>query len=174
MKDINKFYPPSPTQLDTADEAKNTPNMSLETRINNDLKEAMKAKDQQALRGIRAIKAAILLAKTDGTHHDLDEASEIKLLQKLVKQRKDSLDIYEKQGREDLAQTEREEIEIIEKYLPEQMSEEELEKIVKAIVEKTGASSMRDMGKVMGMASKQLAGKADGKTISEIVKKLLS
>ena len=97
-----------------------------------------------------------------------------KLLQKLVKQRKDSLDIYEKQGREDLAQTEREEIEIIEKYLPEQMSEEELEKIIKAIVDKTGASSMRDMGKVMGMASKQLAGKADGKTISGIVKKLLS
>jgi uncharacterized protein YqeY len=148
--------------------------MSLETRINNDLKEAMKAKDQQALRGIRAIKAAILLAKTDGTHHDLDEASEIKLLQKLVKQRKDSLDIYEKQGREDLAQTEREEIEIIERYLPEQMSEEELEKIIKGIVDKTGASSMRDMGKVMGMASKQLAGKADGKTISGIVKKLLS
>ena len=148
--------------------------MSLEARITTDLKNAMKAKDQKALRGIRAIKAAILLAKTDGTGKGLSEEGEIKLLQKLVKQRKDSLEIYEKQGREDLAVTEREEIEIIEKYLPEQMGEEELSTIIKAIVEQVGASSMRDMGKVMGMASKQLAGKADGKTISGIVKKLLS
>lgn len=148
--------------------------MNLEERITKDLKEAMKAKDQQALRGIRAIKAAILLANTDGSGQALNEESEIKLLQKLVKQRKDSLEIYEKQGRDDLAQTEREEIETIERYLPEQLSEAELEGIVKSIIDKVGATSMRDMGKVMGMASKQLAGRADGKTISEAVKKLLA
>lgn len=147
--------------------------MTLEERINSDLKTAMKAKDQVSLRGIRAIKSAILLAKTDGSGKELDEALEIKILQKLVKQRKDSLDIYEKQGREDLAVTEREEIEIIGRYLPEQMSAEELEAIIKGIIEKTGATSMRDMGKVMGMASQQLAGKADGKTISGVVKQLL-
>ena len=147
--------------------------MSLETRIAEDLKTAMKAKDQAALRGIRAIKAAILLAKTDGSGNAIDENAEIKILQKLVKQRKDSLDIYEKQGREDLAATEREEIAIIEKYLPEQLDEAELEAIIKQIIEQTGASSMADMGKVMGMASKQLGGKADGKTISTVVKRLL-
>lgn len=152
----------------------NTIIMNLEERITKDLKEAMKAKDQQALRGIRAIKAAILLANTDGSGQALNEESEIKLLQKLVKQRKDSLEIYEKQGRDDLAQTEREEIETIERYLPEQLSEAELEGIVKSIIDKVGATSMRDMGKVMGMASKQLAGRADGKTISEAVKKLLA
>ncbi len=147
--------------------------MSLETRIAADLKTAMKAKDQGALRGIRAIKAAILLAKTDGSGKALDENAEIKILQKLVKQRKDSLDIYEKQGREDLAATEREEIAVIEKYLPEQMDEAELEAVIKQIIEQTGASSMADMGKVMGVASKQLGGKADGKTISTVVKRLL-
>ena len=147
--------------------------MTLEEKINQDLKNAMKAKDQTALRGIRAIKSAILLAKTDGSGQDLDEAKEIKLLQKLVKQRKDSLDIYEKQDREDLAKTEREEIEIIEKYLPAQMDPAELEAAIKAIIEQAGASSMKDMGRVMGMASKQLAGKADGKSISQIVKQLL-
>lgn len=147
--------------------------MSLETRIAEDLKTAMKAKDQGALRGIRAIKAAILLAKTDGSGKAIDENAEIKILQKLVKQRKDSLDIYEKQGREDLAATEREEIAIIEKYLPDQLDEAELEAIIKQIIEQTGASSMADMGKVMGMASKQLGGKADGKTISTVVKRLL-
>ena len=147
--------------------------MSLETKINTDLKTAMKAKDQVALRGIRAIKSAILLLKTDGTGQEITEDKEIKLLQKLVKQRKDSLDIYEKQNREDLAIKEREEIGIIEKYLPKQMDEAELEGVLKAIIEKTGASSMKDMGKVMGMASQQLAGKADGKTISTVVKRLL-
>ncbi len=147
--------------------------MTLEEKINNDLKTAMKAKDQTALRGIRAIKSAILLAKTDGSGKDLNDESEIKLLQKLVKQRKDSLDIYEKQSREDLASKEREEIEIIERYLPEQMGAAELEAIIGKIIEQTGASSMRDMGKVMGVASKQLAGKADGKTISGVVKQLL-
>lgn len=148
--------------------------MTLEERITKDLKAAMKAKDQTALRGIRAIKAAILLAKTDGSGKALNDDAEIKLLQKLVKQRKDSLDIYEKQGREDLAKTEREEIQVIEKYLPEQLSEEELQGILKDIIQTVGATSMRDMGKVMGMASKKLAGRADGKTISGIVKKLLS
>lgn len=139
-----------------------------------DLKTAMKAKDQAALRGIRAIKAAILLAKTDGSGKEMDEAGEIKLLQKLVKQRNDSLDIYVKQDREDLAKTEREEIEVISRYLPKQVSAEELEVIVQDIIAKTGASGMKDMGKVMGMANAQLAGKADGKTISTVVKKLLS
>ncbi|MEO1628336.1 MAG: GatB/YqeY domain-containing protein, partial [Bacteroidota bacterium] len=143
-------------------------------RIAQDLKAAMKAKDQAALRSIRAVKSAILLFKTDGSGKELDEASGIKLLQKLVKQRKDSLDIYEKQGREDLAQKEREEISVIERYLPEQISPEKLEGIIRTIIEQTGANSMKDMGKVMGMASKQLAGKADGKTISGVVKQLLS
>ena len=147
--------------------------MKLEDKINTDLKAAMKAKDQVALRGIRAIKSAILLVKTDGSGQDLNEESEIKLLQKLVKQRKDSLAIYEKQNREDLAQTEREEIIIIEKYLPEQLSEADLEPIISQIIADTGASSMRDMGKVMGLASKQLAGKADVKMSSGIVKRLL-
>lgn len=148
--------------------------MTLEERIKPDLVAAMKAKDQASLRGIRAIKAAILLLKTDGSGKDITPETEIKMLQKLIKQRKDSLEIYEKQGREDLATTEREEIEVIEKYLPEQISEDELEKIIKEIIEKTGASSMQDMGKVMGMANKQLAGRADGKTISGVVKRMLA
>ncbi len=148
--------------------------MTLEEKINVDLKEAMKAKNKLALRGIRAIKSAILLSKTDGSGTALTEETEIKLLQKLVKQRKDSLEIYEKQNREDLAVTEREEIAIIEKYLPEQLSEADLEPIITAIIAQTGAASMKDMGKVMGMASKQLAGKADGKLISGVVKRLLA
>ena len=148
--------------------------MTLEEKINTDLKAAMKAKDQVALRGIRAIKSAILLVKTDGSGQELNQDGEIKLLQKLVKQRKDSLEIYEKQNREDLAATEREEIAIIERYLPAQMSEAELEPVIAQIISQTGASSMKDMGKVMGMASKQLAGKADGKTISSVVKRLLA
>ena len=147
--------------------------MSLEQRIMPDLKSAMKSKDQAALRGIRAIKAALLLAKTDGSGSEMDEQKEIKLRQKLVKQRQDSYDIYTKEGRTELAQTEMEEIEVIKKYLPEQMGEEELKKIIQDIISKTGASSMKDMGKVMGRASSQLAGKADGKTISTIVKQLL-
>lgn len=147
--------------------------MSLEVRINDDIKTAMKAKDAVSLRGLRAIKTAILLAKTDGSGKELDEAGEIKLVQKLVKQRKDSLDIYEKQNREDLATKEKEEIEVLTKYLPKQMDAAELESFIKGIIEQTGASSMKDMGKVMGMASKQLAGKADGKTISGVVKSLL-
>ena len=147
--------------------------MSLEQIITQDLKEAMRAKDKVALRGIRAIKAALLLAQTDGSHEEMTEDKEIKILQKRVKQRKDSLDIYEKQNREDLAQTEREEISIIEKYLPKQMDAAELEAFIKNIITETGASSMNDMGKVMGLASRELAGKADGKAISLVVKQLL-
>ncbi len=148
--------------------------MNLEEKINADLKTAMKTKNQAALRGIRAIKAAILLAKTDGTGRKLDEKASIKLLQKLVKQRQDSLEIYTKQGREDLASIEKEEIEVIQKYLPEQMSESELKTVLEEIVRSSGADSMKDMGKVMGMANAKLAGKADGKTIASIVKELLS
>jgi len=148
--------------------------MSLETKLMTDLKEAMKAKDQAALRSIRAVKAALLLMKTDGTGAEITEEKEIKLLQKLVKQRQDSLTIFEEQGREDLAVTEREEIAVISKYLPEQMSTEDLTALIKDIIAQTGAVGMKDMGKVMGMASAKLAGKADGKTISTVVKGLLS
>lgn len=148
--------------------------MSLEEKITADLKQAMKAKDQAALRSIRAIKAQILLAKTDGSGNEMTTDDEIKLLQKLVKQRKESLDIYEKQGREDLAVIEKEEIAVIEKYLPEQMSDDDLKAYVMSVVEKTGASGMKDMGKVMGIASKELAGKADGKTLASMVKACLA
>ncbi|MEY2950705.1 MAG: GatB/YqeY domain-containing protein [Saprospiraceae bacterium] len=148
--------------------------MTLEERINADLKAAMKAKDAISLRGIRAIKAAILLAKTDGSGKELNEESEIKLLQKLIKQRKDSLEIYEKQNREDLAQTEKEEIGVIEKYLPEQLSPEELTLALQNIIQAVGATSIKDLGKVMGAATKELAGKADGKTISTLLKNLLA
>ena len=148
--------------------------MSLESLITSDLKEAMKAKDQVALRSIRAIKAAILLFKTDGSGDVLDTDKEIKLLQKLVKQRQDSLAIYLEQNREDLAKVEQEEIGILMNYLPEQLSEEKLEGIIAEIIKESGASSVKDMGKVMGLANQQLSGKADGKTISAIVKKLLA
>jgi len=148
--------------------------MDLEAQLMADLKQAMKSKDQASMRAIRALKAAILLYKTDGSGKDLDEAAALKLVQKQVKQRQDSLEIYEKQNREDLAQTEREEIEVLKNYLPKQLSDQELEAAVKSIIEETGAESMKDMGRVMGLASKQLGGKADGRTISEKVKALLS
>jgi hypothetical protein len=139
------------------------------------LKEAMKAKDEASLRGIRAIKAEIIKAKTEpGAGGQITEEGELKLLQKLVKQRKDSLEIFTQQNRTDLAQKEQEEIDIIEKFLPKQMNEAELEAALQAIIAQVGASSAADLGKVMGVASKQLAGKADGKTISATVKKLLS
>ena len=147
--------------------------MTLEERVMQDLKEAMKAKDQGALRGLRAIKAAILLAKTEGADKEIAPDKEMQIIQKLIKQRKDSLEIFEKEGREDLAVKEREEIAVIEKFLPEQLDEAELEAALKKIVAETGAESMRDMGKVMGIATKQFAGKADNKTISMIVRKLL-
>ena len=135
----------------------------------------MLAKDEKALRSLRAIKAAILLAKTsEGAGGELKEDDEIKMLQKLVKQRKDSLEIYEQQNRTDLAQKEKEEIEIIEKFLPKQLSADELRSEVAAIISEVGASSPADMGKVMGAATKKLAGKADGKTISALVKEMLT
>jgi uncharacterized protein len=150
--------------------------MSLEQKIMTELKTAMLAKDEKALRSLRAIKAAILLAKTaeGAASGGLKEEDEIKLLQKLVKQRKDSLEIFQQQNRTDLAQKEKEEIDIIEKFLPEQMSPEKLKEIISKIIVETGASTPADMGKVMGAATKQLAGKADGKTISAVVKEMLN
>ena len=148
--------------------------MSLEQKIMGELKTAMLAKDEKALRSLRAIKAAILLAKTsEGSGGELKEDDEIKLLQKLVKQRKDSLEIYQQQNRADLAQKEIEEIEVIEKFLPKQLSADEIKTELTAIIAEVGAVSPADMGKVMGAATKKLAGKADGKTISALVKELL-
>lgn len=138
-----------------------------------DLKAAMKAQDDAAKRGIRAIKQAILLAKTDAKQEAITPEKEMQMLQKLIKQRRESLEIFEREGRAELAKTEQEEIDIIERYLPKQLSPEEIEAAVKAVITATGASSIRDMGKVMGQASQQLAGKADNKLIAEIVKKLL-
>ena len=149
--------------------------MSLEQKIMTDLKTAMLAKDEAGLRSLRAIKAAILLLKTsEGGSAELKEEDEIKLLQKLVKQRKDSLEIFQTQNRADLAQKEQEEIAIIEKFLPVQMSAEELNAELQKIIEELGAATPADMGKVMGMATKKLAGKTDGKSISAAVKALLN
>ena len=150
--------------------------MELEKIINNDLKDAMKARDKRKLEALRAIKAALLLEKTgkDVADGEIPESIELKLLQKLVKQRKESAILYRQQNRPELAEEEEYQVSIIEKYLPEQMSEEEVKSIIEKIVADTGASSMKDMGRVMGMATKQLAGKADNKAISNIVKKLLS
>lgn len=148
--------------------------MSLEVKINNDIKEAMKAKEEARLRAIRAVKAQLLLIKTSGTDVEISEEMEIQLLQKMVKQRRDSLSIFEAQNREDLAKTERDEIGFIESYLPKQLSEAEIETAISAIIAETGATGMKDMGKVMSAANKQLAGKAAGSAISVVVKKLLS
>ncbi len=149
--------------------------MSLEQIIMTDLPTAMKAKDDAALRGLRAIKAEIIKAKTEpGANGNISEEGELKLLQKLVKQRRDSLEIYTQQNRVDLAKTEQEEIAIIEKYLPKQMSESEIRVALEKIITEVGASSPADMGKVMGVATKQLAGKADGKIISVLVKEMLA
>lgn len=148
--------------------------MSLEQKIMEDIKAAMRSKNEAELRTLRAIKAAILLEKTSGSGKELTDADELKMLQKLAKQRRDSLDIYQQQNREDLAAKEQEEIEIIERFLPKQLSEEELEKEVFAVIQETGAQTLADMGKVMGAATKKLAGKADGRAVSDMVKKLLS
>ena len=149
--------------------------MSLEQKIMAEMKEAMKAKDESVLRGLRAIKAEIIKAKTEpGAGGEIDEATEQKFLQKMMKQRKDSLEIFEKQGRADLAAKEKEEMAVIEKFLPKQLSEAEIKEAVSKIITAVGASSAADMGKVMGAATKELAGKADGKTISGIVKELLA
>ncbi len=147
--------------------------MSLQAKIMEKMKEAMKSKDTVALQSLRAVKSEILLAQTKGGDTQFGEAEEIKLLQKLVKQRKDSAALYQEQGREDLAEPELAEAAIIAQFLPAQMSADDLKAFIGDLIAKVGASSMKDMGKVMGMASKELAGKADGKAISSIVKELL-
>lgn len=149
--------------------------MSLELTVNEQLKKAMLAKDEKGLRALRAIKAALLLAKTaEGAGDTLSADTELKLLQKLVKQRKDSIEIFVQQNREDLAVKEREEVEVIEQFLPKQLSAEEVKAAVAAIIQQTGATGIAALGQVMGIATKQLAGKADGKTISGIVRELLT
>ena len=149
--------------------------MALEEQIMAEMKDAMKAKNEALLRTLRAIKAEIIKAKTEpGAGGEIDEATEQKFLQKMVKQRKDSLEIFEQQGRADLAVKEKEELEIIQRFLPKQMTEEEIIVEVKNIIAATGASSAADMGKVMGVATKELAGQADGKEVSAQVKELLS
>ena len=148
--------------------------MSLQKQIMEELKKAMKSKDVVALQALRAVKSAFLLAKTEtGAGDDLTEDQEMKIIQKQVKQRKDSAAIFIEQGRQDLADPELAEIAVLEKFLPEALSEEAIEKVVLETIAKTGAEGMKDMGKVMGMVSKQLAGQADGKTISGIVRKNL-
>ncbi|WP_282162528.1 GatB/YqeY domain-containing protein [Ulvibacterium marinum] len=149
--------------------------MGLQQQVMEQMKTAMKSKDSVALESLRAIKSALLLAQTEsGAGGSLSEADEIKLVQKLVKQRKDSASIYTEQGRADLAEPELAQAAIIEQFLPEQLSEEEIEKVVVQTIDATGASGMKDMGKIMGIVSKELAGQADGKTISTIVKNKLS
>jgi uncharacterized protein YqeY len=149
--------------------------MSLEQKVMEQMKDAMKTKNEAALRSLRAIKAEIIKAKTEpGANGQINEADEVKLLQKMAKQRKDSLEIYTQQHRADLAQKEQEELAIIESFLPKQISEEELKAAISTIIQETGAKTAADLGKVMGIASKQLAGKADNKTIAAMVKQLLS
>lgn len=149
--------------------------MTLEEKVMKGIKAAMLAKDQKALRGLRAIKSAIINTKTsEGFNGEISEQEEIKILQKLVKQRKDSLEIYQKQNRPELAEKEEEEIEVIEQFLPQQMSEDELSNVIDSIIAQIGASSPADMGKVMGIANKQLAGRADGRTIATVVKTKLT
>jgi uncharacterized protein YqeY len=149
--------------------------MSLSTDIMTALKAAMKSKDQVALTALRAVKSAILLAQTEtGAKEELSEAQELKILQKQVKQRKDSAAVYLEQGREDLASPELAEAEVISQFLPEAMSDEDVAKVVEAVITKVNAEGMKDMGKVMGLVSAELAGKADGKTISNIVKAKLA
>lgn len=149
--------------------------MSLQQRVMDEMKTAMKAKDTVALESLRAIKSALLMAQTEtGAGAGLTEEDEVKMVQKLVKQRKDSAAIYTEQGRADLAEPELAQAAIIERFLPEQLTEEEIEKVVVQTIEAVGASGMKDMGRVMGIVSQELAGQADGKTISNIVKRKLS
>ena len=149
--------------------------MSLKSNIEQEIKQAMLGKQKDRLRALRAIKSAILLAETEkGAGDDLSEDAELKLLQKAAKQRKDSLEVYKDQGRADLAEVEQQELKVIEEFLPKQMSEDEVETAVKGVIQQVGASGPGDMGKVMGAATKQLAGKADGKLISMIAKRLLT
>ena len=149
--------------------------MSLQSKIMAEMKTAMKAKDKVALESLRAIKAAILVAQTEsGAKEEIDEAQELKILQRLVKQRKDSAQLYKDQNRADLAEPELEQVAVIEKFLPAQLSEDELRVIIAEVVAKVGATSPKDMGKVMGAANKELAGKAEGRLISTVVKDILS
>ena len=149
--------------------------MSLKSTIESEIKQSMLAKDKDRLRALRAIKSQILLAETEkGGSGELSEDTELKLLTKAAKQRRDSIDVFEQQGRDDLAATEKSELAVIESFLPTQLTEEEVEQEVKSIIAEVGASGPQDMGKVMGSATKKLAGKADGKMISSLAKKLLS
>jgi uncharacterized protein len=147
----------------------------ISNTIDQEIKQAMLAKDQAKLRGLRAIKAALLLARTEkGTAEEITEETELKLLQKLVKQRKESADIYKQQGREDLSVVEEEEIAVISAFMPKQLDAAEIEAVIIRLIKDSGAASVKDMGKVMGLANKELAGKADGKLIAELVKKQLA
>ena len=149
--------------------------MSLINIIDQDIKQAMLSRQEARLRGLRAIKSALLLARTEkGITEELAEETELKVLQKLIKQRKESADIYKVQNREDLYKIEVEEMEVIEVYLPKQIDKAEIESYLKDLIRKVGAASVKDMGRVMSIANKELAGKADGKTISEVVKQLLA
>jgi uncharacterized protein YqeY len=148
--------------------------MSLINQIDQDIKQAMLARQADRLRGLRAIKSALLLARTEkGAAEDLTKEAEIKVLQKLVKQRKESAEIYKAQNREDLYNVEMDEMKVIEPYLPQQMTRFEIEGYIQEVITRTGATSVADMGKIMGIANKELAGQADGRTISEVVKQLL-
>ncbi|WKN44559.1 GatB/YqeY domain-containing protein [Tunicatimonas pelagia] len=149
--------------------------MSLKQQVEADLKEAMRAKDQDTLRALRGIKSMILLAETEkGAEGELTEATEMQLLTKAAKQRKESLETFQQQGRDDLAEKEQAELEVINRYLPQPMTEEEIKQALQKIIQEEGASGMKDMGRVMGRASKDLAGRADGKTMSTIVRQLLA
>ena len=149
--------------------------MSLQENIDKDIKSAMLSKDGARLRGLRAIKAALLVAKTEkGASDVLTDEAEVKVLQKLVKQRKESAEIYQQQNRSDLFQIEQEELQVIEAYLPQQMSRDELTAYIRNVIKQSGAATMKDMGRVMSLVNKELAGKADGKAISELVKELLA
>lgn len=148
--------------------------MTLENTISDAIKDAMRAKDKVALDALRAVKSQILLVKTEAKDAEVSEEQEIAILQRMIKQRRDSADQFTAQGRNDLAEVEEAQSKVIEKYLPQQLSAEELESAMKEIIAQTGATSAKDLGKVMGLASKSLAGKSDGKSISEMAKKLLS
>lgn len=147
--------------------------MKLKEKINEDIKDAMRSKDQAALRALRSVKSAVLLAETDGSGKEVDDPVVLKIVQKLAKQRKESLDLYERENRPDLAAKEKEELDILEKYLPRALSREELEKFVKDLIDELGADGMKDMGRVMNEALTRLAGKADGKEVSGIVRSFL-
>ena len=153
---------------------KKSKKMSLENIISEAIKDAMRAKDKVALDSLRAVKSQILLLKTEAKGAEVSAEQEIAILQRMIKQRKDSFDQFMAQSRTDLAEVEEAQMKVIEKYLPKQLSSEELEVEVKNIIAETGATSIKDLGKIMGMASKALSGKSDGKSISEMVKKLLS